>query len=52
MKPVSQTHKPNTLQESFTGLFSFDEICCNTGLIYTQLDEIVESDPDVIVIWK
>jgi hypothetical protein len=41
-----------TLEQSFSGLASSDEICCITGLSSQQLDEEVECNPGVTVIWK
>ncbi|XP_059489456.1 GATOR complex protein NPRL2 [Neocloeon triangulifer] len=40
------------LHQQFNGLHSFDEICCTTGLSASQLDQIVDSDPSVFLIWK
>ncbi|XP_021927171.1 GATOR complex protein NPRL2 [Zootermopsis nevadensis] len=40
------------LQREFSGLASSDEICCSTGLSSQQLDEEIEYDPGVTVIWK
>jgi hypothetical protein len=41
-----------TLEQSFSGLASSDEICCITGLSSRQLNEEVECNPGVTVIWK
>jgi hypothetical protein len=40
------------LERAFTGLASSDEICCTTGLSSQQLEEEIECDPGVTVIWK
>ncbi|XP_032637350.1 GATOR1 complex protein NPRL2 isoform X3 [Chelonoidis abingdonii] len=36
----------------YTGCHSYDEICCKTGMSYRELDERLESDPNIIVCWK
>jgi hypothetical protein len=40
------------LEQAFSGLASSDEICCITGLSSQQLDEDIECNPGVTVIWK
>lgn len=40
------------LQQAFSGLASSDEICCITALSSQQLEEEIECDPGVAVIWK
>ena len=35
-----------------TGMASYDEICCRAGFSYQELDEKIEEDPDVLVLWK
>lgn len=44
--------KHRTLLKYFTGKYSFEEICCKTGLSYQELDERVEKDQHVVVCWK
>ncbi|EDO45161.1 predicted protein [Nematostella vectensis] len=34
------------------GKHSFDEICCKTGLSFQELDDVIENDPNVVVVWK
>ncbi|GAB6029205.1 Nitrogen permease regulator-like 2, variant 2 [Chamberlinius hualienensis] len=34
------------------GLHHTDEICCQTGLKYQELDERIESDPTIVCCWK
>lgn len=34
------------------GNHSYDEICCKTGLTHQELEDIIEQDPHVVVIWK
>lgn len=42
----------STMQQYFTGLHSLDEICCATGMNVHQIEDIIERDPNVMVIWK
>ena len=44
--------KLKNLYRWFNGLHSYDEICCETGLTYQELDAKVESDPSVVICWK
>jgi len=48
----SQKKTMTALQRLCTGLASFDEICCRSGLSYQELDEKIEEDPDVLVLCK
>ncbi|XP_015764200.1 PREDICTED: nitrogen permease regulator 2-like protein [Acropora digitifera] len=34
------------------GNHNYDEICCETGLTYQELEDIVEGEPHIVVIWK
>jgi len=34
------------------GNHNYDEICCKTGLTYQELEDIVEGEPHIVVIWK
>ncbi|KAM4651185.1 GATOR1 complex protein NPRL2 isoform 2-T2 [Discoglossus pictus] len=36
----------------YTGSHSYDEICCKTGMSYQELDERLDSDPNIIVCLK
>lgn len=36
----------------FNGVHTFDEICLTNDLTQAELDEVIEKDPDVSVIWK
>uniref|UniRef100_A0A8C5PZW4 NPR2 like, GATOR1 complex subunit n=1 Tax=Leptobrachium leishanense TaxID=445787 RepID=A0A8C5PZW4_9ANUR len=36
----------------YTGSHSYDEICCKTGMSYRELDERLDSDPNIIVCLK
>lgn len=46
------TDTPVGRQNMYTGLDSMDEICCMTGLQPSKIDEDIESDPFLTVIWK
>ncbi|XP_066998360.1 GATOR1 complex protein NPRL2 [Anabrus simplex] len=43
---------PSPILRCFNGASSYDEICCSFGLSAQELDELVECDPTVTVIWK
>lgn len=55
-KPETQrgSHKKQmtSLHRLCTGVASYDEICCRTGLSYHELDEKIEADADICVLWK
>ncbi|XP_068107670.1 GATOR1 complex protein NPRL2 [Hyperolius riggenbachi] len=36
----------------YTGSHTYDEICCKTGMSYRELDERLDSDPNIIVCMK
>lgn len=36
----------------YTGSHTYDEICCKTGMSYRELDERLDSDPNIIVCLK
>lgn len=40
------------LQKSLNGASSLDEICCRTGVSTQQLEDQLEQDQNVIVLWK
>lgn len=40
------------LQKSFSGAQSLDEICCATGVTTQQLEDQLERDHNVVVLWK
>ncbi|GFQ64969.1 GATOR complex protein NPRL2 [Trichonephila clavata] len=44
--------KPRSVFKYFTGKYSFEEICCKTGLSYQELDERMEKEQQVVVCWK
>ncbi|XP_042895372.1 GATOR1 complex protein NPRL2 isoform X2 [Parasteatoda tepidariorum] len=44
--------RQRSLVKYFNGKYSFEEICCKTGISYQDLDERVEKDPHIVVCWK
>jgi len=48
----SQKRTATSLHRLCSGVASYDEICCRTGLSYHELDDKIEEDPDIRVIWK
>ncbi|EDO27172.1 predicted protein [Nematostella vectensis] len=47
-RPFSRASRSRWLN----GKHSFDEICCKTGLSFQELDDVIENDPNVVVVWK
>lgn len=55
--PVKLPHEPGSIRlrdlyKYFNGCHSYDEICCITGLSYQELEEKVDSDTGIVVVWK
>ncbi|XP_033330459.1 nitrogen permease regulator-like 2 isoform X2 [Megalopta genalis] len=50
--PCSDEMKNNPVYKYFTGTYSLDEICCSTGQSAAQIEDIVERDPNVVMLWK
>ncbi|XP_016924133.2 GATOR complex protein NPRL2 [Drosophila suzukii] len=50
--PVFTGSVPSGRQKMYTGLISFDEICCKTGLSPSTIERDIEKDTNVTVIWK
>ncbi|XP_070152194.1 GATOR complex protein NPRL2 isoform X2 [Polyergus mexicanus] len=48
----SEEAKNNPIYKYFTGTYSLDEICCSTGQSTAQIEDIIERDPNVLMIWK
>lgn len=48
----SSTPRLQPLYPWFSGRHSYDEICSKTGLSHQDLEERIETDPSVLVIWK
>ncbi|XP_034943491.1 GATOR complex protein NPRL2 [Chelonus insularis] len=44
--------KSDPIYKYFTGAYSLDEICCNTGQSVAQIDDIIEKDANVVVLFK
>uniref|UniRef100_A0A1B6CWT5 Nitrogen permease regulator 2-like protein n=2 Tax=Clastoptera arizonana TaxID=38151 RepID=A0A1B6CWT5_9HEMI len=42
----------SSIYQYYTGLHSCDEICCSTAMSTHQVEEQVERDPNVMLIWK
>ncbi|CAH1773720.1 unnamed protein product, partial [Owenia fusiformis] len=40
------------LYKWFDGRHCYDEICCEEGMSYQELDDKIENDPSLIVLWK
>lgn len=50
--PYSEETKNHMIYKFFTGTYSLDEICCSTGQSAAQIEDIVERDPNVVMLWK
>lgn len=50
--PYNEEIKNNPVYKYFTGTYSLDEICCSTGQSAAQIEDIVERDPNVVMLWK
>lgn len=48
----SEEAKNNPIYKYFTGTYSLDEICCSTGQSTAQIEDIIERDPNVLIIRK
>ncbi|GAB1866452.1 Tumor suppressor candidate 4 [Camponotus japonicus] len=48
----SEEAKNNPIYKYFTGTYSLDEICCSTGQSNAQIEDIIERDPNVLIIRK
>ncbi|XP_011876032.1 PREDICTED: nitrogen permease regulator 2-like protein isoform X2 [Vollenhovia emeryi] len=48
----SEEAKNNPVYKYFTGAYNMDEICCSTGQSVAQIEDIVERDPNVLMIRK
>ncbi|CAG7716173.1 unnamed protein product, partial [Allacma fusca] len=44
--------KFKALYEMFDGTHTYDEICLAHDLTQAELDEMVERDPDIVIVWK
>ncbi|XP_011693999.1 PREDICTED: nitrogen permease regulator 2-like protein [Wasmannia auropunctata] len=48
----SEEAKNNPIYKYFTGTYCLDEICCSTGQSAAQIEDIIERDPNVLMIRK
>ncbi|XP_064110777.1 GATOR1 complex protein NPRL2-like [Macrobrachium nipponense] len=48
----STSSKQSSLHKLCNGFHSYDEICCKLGLTYKELNDQVERDPNILVLWK
>lgn len=49
--PVMLNDQSN-LQKTFSGLSNLDEICCSTGVASQRLEDQLERDHNVVMLWK
>lgn len=50
--PVLLTESNTDLQKSLSGVASLDEICCSTGIGAQQLEDKLDRDHNVVLLWK
>ncbi|XP_058127224.1 GATOR complex protein NPRL2 [Anopheles ziemanni] len=50
--PIFTGSIPTPKHKLYTGLNSFDEICCKTGLSPSRIEQEIDMDSNVTVIWK
>ncbi|XP_058063478.1 GATOR complex protein NPRL2 isoform X2 [Anopheles bellator] len=50
--PIFTGSVPTPKHKLYTGLNSFDEICCKTGLAPSRIEQEIDMDSNVTVIWK
>jgi nitrogen permease regulator 2-like protein len=50
--PIFTGASPMGRQKLYNGLNSLDEICCKTGLAPAKIEEDIDSDANVTVLWK
>lgn len=50
--PIFTGSMPTGRQKLYTGHHSFDEICCKGGLSPSKIEEDIDSDTNVTVLWK
>ncbi|KAL0272236.1 UNVERIFIED_CONTAM: hypothetical protein PYX00_005292 [Menopon gallinae] len=51
-KGNKENSSSNPIYRYMNGVNSSDEICCATGMQAQQLEELVDKDPNLILIWK
>ncbi|XP_064605500.1 GATOR1 complex protein NPRL2-like isoform X1 [Liolophura sinensis] len=52
VKLLDSDYKGKQLYQWCNGCHNYDEICCKTGLSAQELDEKLEGDPSIVIIWK
>ncbi|XP_071523513.1 GATOR1 complex protein NPRL2 isoform X2 [Panulirus ornatus] len=54
--PSEDPHHTPTKQSAIhtmcNGLHSYDEICCKFGLTFRELNDKIERDPNILILWK
>ncbi|XP_055372407.1 GATOR complex protein NPRL2 [Condylostylus longicornis] len=50
--PVFTGTVPNDRQKFYTGIYNFDEICCKLGLSLSNIENDIDLDTNISVIWK
>lgn len=50
--PIICTQSPIGRHKFYTGLHSMDEISCRTGLLPSKIEEDIDIDPLLTVVWK
>ncbi|XP_053678345.1 GATOR complex protein NPRL2 [Anopheles nili] len=50
--PIFTGSIPTPKHKLYTGVHSFDEICCKTGLTPSLIEQEIDMDSNVTVIWK
>ncbi|CAO1394301.1 unnamed protein product [Diamesa tonsa] len=50
--PIFTGSMPNGRQKLYNGINTLDEICCKTGLSANKIEEFIDSDTNVTIIWK
>ncbi|ETN65389.1 tumor suppressor putative 4 [Anopheles darlingi] len=50
--PIFTGSLPTPKHKLYTGLNSFDEICCKTGFTPSRIEQEIDMDSNVTVIWK
>lgn len=46
------TDTPVGRQKVYNGMYNIDEICCKTGLLPSKIEQDIDSDPFLTVVWK
>lgn len=50
--PILMGNEQHELQKTLSGVCSLDEICCSTGLSTQQLEDQLERDHNIILLYK